>query len=162
VDRGVLMAIVVAFMLVLLALLVVGWRARRRRQAGLATPESVPSDPGSFIGDFVGKYVATTAAGDPFDRIAVHGLGFRGGVTITVTVAGLVVRISGEDGIWIPREALRDIRRATWTIDRVVERDGMHLVEWALGDRVLDSYFRMDEPTAFGTAVDSIIERQTA
>jgi hypothetical protein len=162
VDRGVLMAIVVAFMLVLLGLLALGWYARRRRQVAIAAPASVPSDPGSFVGQFAGKYVATTVSGDPFDRIAVHGLGFRGSVEVTVTVAGLVVRIVGENGIWIPREALRGIRRATWTIDRAVETNGLHLIEWSLGDSVVDSYFRMDDPAAFGTAVDSIIERQTA
>lgn len=89
------MAIVVAFMLVLLGLLAVGWYARRRRQSAMATPATVPSDPGTFVGQFAGKYVATTVSGDPFDRIAVHGLGFRGSVEVTVTVAGLVVRIAG-------------------------------------------------------------------
>lgn len=156
------MAIVVAFMLVLLGLLAVGWYARRRRQSAIATPATVPSDPGTFVGQFAGKYVATTVSGDPFDRIAVHGLGFRGSVEVTVTVAGLVVRIVGENGIWIPRDALRGIRRASWTIDRAVETDGLHLIEWSLGNSAVDSYFRMDEPTGFGTAVDSIIERQTA
>ena len=60
------------------------------------------------------------------------------------------------------KEALRGIRRASWTIDRAVETDGLHLIEWSLGTSAVDSYFRMDEPTGFGTAVDSIIERQTA
>ncbi len=161
-DRAPLMAIVVAVMLVLLGLLALGWYARRRRQAAIAQPATVPSDPGSFVGQFAGKYVATTVSGDPFDRIAVHGLGFRGSVAVTVTNAGLVVQIAGENGIWIPREALRGIRRATWTIDRAVETNGLHLIEWSLGDRVVDSYFRMDDPAGFGSAVDSIIERQTA
>ena len=156
------MAIVVAFMLVLLGLLAVGWYARRRRQSAIATPATVPSDPGPLGGPCAGTDVATTVSAAPLDRLAVPGRGFRGSVEVHVTVAGLVVRIVGENGIWIPREALRGIRRASWTIDRAVETDGLHLIEWSLGNSAVDSYFRMDEPTGFGTAVDSIIERQTA
>ncbi|MFM9878011.1 MAG: hypothetical protein ACKVOG_09255 [Rhodoglobus sp.] len=156
------MAIVLVFLAVLLALLIVGWRARRHRQSDIAAPHPVPADQGKLIGTFTGKYVATTVAGEPFDRIAVHGLGFRGPVAVTAAEAGLAVKITGEDDIWISVGALRGIRRATWTIDRVVETDGLHLIEWTLGDRTVDSYFRIDEPRAFEAAVRSMIERQTA
>lgn len=161
-DRSVLMAIVIVFLIAMLGLLVVGWRSRKRRQSSVTAPATVPAQPGRALGTFAGKYVATTTSGDPYDRIAVHGLGFRGAAAVTVTDLGLLVQRPGENDFWVAGAELRGIRRATWTIDRVVEPDGLQLIEFTLGDRVVDSYFRMDEPDAFEHAVTSLIatERQ--
>lgn len=156
-DRSILMGIVLVILLVLLALLAVGWRSRQRRQKDVAPLPVPPADLGAALGTFAGKYVATTAHADPYDRINVHGLGFRGNAHLTVTAAGLLVQRVGESDLWIPAAALRDIRRATWTIDRAVERDGLQLIEWALGDRVLDTYVRMDEPDAVEAALTPLI-----
>lgn len=156
------MAIVIVFLIAMLGLLVVGWRNRQKRQKNVAAPVDVPAELGTAIGTFDGKYVATTAGADPYDRIAVHGLGFRGAASVTVSSGGLLVQRPGEADTWIPVTDLRGIRRATWTIDRVVEQDGLQLIEWNLGDRTVDSYFRMNEPDAFASAVAPLIaiERQ--
>ena len=161
-DRSILMAIVLVFLAAMLALLVVGWRSRKRRQKSVAAPITAPAELGAAIGTFTGKYVATTASADPFDRIAVHGLGFRGNASLTLATAGVLVQRVGERDFWIPAGDLTGVRRATWTIDRAVERDGLHLLEWHLGDRSVDSYFRMDEPAAFENAIEPLIaiERQ--
>lgn len=152
-DRPALMGIVVVFLLVLLVLMALGWRARRARQGGVARPVPVPDDRGAEIASFRGRYVATTAADDPLDRIVVHGLGFRSLATVHVAVGGLLIERPGNDDLWIPRDDLIDVRRATWTIDRVVERDGLDLVAWNLGSAPVDSYFRMDDSSAFALAV---------
>lgn len=156
------MAIVIAFLALLLALMYLGWRARKKRQGTVAKPASAPAELGPAIGTFLGKYVASTASGDPLDRIAVHGLGFRGDVVIVVAGAGILVRIAGADDVWIAATDLLDLRRATWTIDRVVEPDGLQLVEWTLGDRAVDSYFRMDEPTEFESAANQLLARKAS
>lgn len=161
-DRPLLMAIVIAFLFVLLALMALGWRARQRRQKDVAAPASPPAELGAALGSFDGRYVATTASGAQLDRIAVHGLGFRSLVTVTVTTSGLLVQRPGNNDFWIAKSDLRDVRRATWTIDRVVEEGGLELVEWSLGDRVVDSYFRMAEPAAFDAAVHQLLERTPA
>lgn len=161
-NRPELMAIVIAFLIVLLILMGLGWRARKRRQASVAMPFAVPAALGERKGTFVGKYVATTSAGDQFDRIAVHGLGFRGNASVTVADKGVLVSIDGTDEKWIPREDLRDLRKATWTIDRVVEQDGLELLQWSLGDKLVDSYFRFDDWVGFEFAIDSLIHRSAA
>ena len=160
-DRPELLAITIVLMLVLLALLPLGWRARMRRQRDLAAPLAAPADLGEPIGTFDGKYVATTTAGDPLDRVAVRGLGFRSNASLTVTAEGLLVQRPGADDFWIPRAQLGAVRQATWTIDRVVEPGGLDLVEWTLGDRKIDSYFRMADPVAFETAM-ARLERTAA
>ncbi len=161
-TRPELMAIVIAFLFLLLALMALGWRARQRRQASVAAPAATPAELGAPLGTFVGKYVATTTAGDPLDRIAVHGLGFRGHTSVTVAENGVLVHIAGTDDKWIPAADLRAHRKATWTIDRVVEQDGLELVEWTLGDRIVDSYFRFDDRMDFEFALDALLERKVA
>lgn len=157
-DRTWLAAIVIVFLFVLLGLMVFGWQRRKRRQADVVAPQAAPETLGTLLGSFVGKYVATTRAGDPLDRIAVHGLGFRGSVDVMVSDAGLLLERAGSRPIWIPRSDVRGIRRATWTIDRVVEPDGMHLIEWALGDTIVDTYLRMDDGVAFDASLSSLTE----
>ena len=77
---------------------------------------------------------------------------------------GLLLARPGEVDTWIPRDALRDRRRATWTIDRVVEPDGLELVEWMLGSRSVDTYLRLDDPSGFDAALSPLIptERQAS
>lgn len=159
-DRPVLQAIVVVFLAVLLLLMVLGWRARQRRQRDITPLVAAPNDPGVVIASLSGKYVATTTSGNPLDRIAVHGLGFRSNVVVVVAAAGVLVQLPGNE-LFIPLADLRDIRRATWAIDRVVEKDGLHLIEWSLGDRIVDSYLRMAEPTEFERAVTSLLAERT-
>lgn len=154
--RLLLLFIVIAIGIALLGLMAVGWWRRRRRQrdvAPLVAPPSLP--PGAA--EHAGTYVATTAAGDPYDRIIVGGLGFRGRAVATVHPSGVLVRRTGEVALWIPRVDLIDAGRATWTIDRVVEPDGLTMVRWGLGDRAVDTYLRLDDPRAFDGAVAAIL-----
>ncbi|GAA4668804.1 PH-like domain-containing protein [Frondihabitans cladoniiphilus] len=121
-----------------------GWKARGRRQAGVSRPPVAPGD------DVLGPatlekrvfYVATSKNGDPLDRIVVGGLGFRGRATVSVHPTGIRLAIAGNDPILIEPAALREVGRATWTIDRVVETDGLVLVGWRLGDLDVDTYLR--------------------
>ncbi len=161
-DRGILLALVILFGVFLLVLLPLGWRARQRRQGALVRPVAVPQSLGDLTSTYSGKYVATTTAGDPYDRVAVHGLGFRGDVEVSVTSLGLLLERPGEPDVWIPAADLRGIRRATWTIDRVVEPDGLHLVEWTLGEQAVDTYLRLDEASGFDADVAHLVptERQ--
>lgn len=156
------MAIVVVFMLGLLALMFWAWRGRKRRQGTVARPQTPPTVRGDLVGEFDGKYVATTSQGAPLERIAVHGLGFRGFATVSVFSTGILVQITGTPEFWIPATDLSGVRRATWTIDRVVEQDGLHLLEWTLGDQVVDTYLRMDTPAAFEIAAHSLLPASAA
>jgi hypothetical protein len=155
--RTILLGVTILIGVALLVLLILGWRARVRRQRGVAALNAVP-ELAAGAREFGGKYVATTAAGDPYDRIAVGGLGFRGLATVGIHPEGLLVRRTGEVAVWIPKADLIGIDRATWTIDRVVERDGLHLVRWRLGDREVDTYLRLDEPREFDAAAAALTE----
>jgi hypothetical protein len=146
------MAIVVVVLFALLGLMALGWRNRRRRQAGIAELAPTPAALGGIHGSFEGLYVATTIANEPINRVAVRGLGFRSKTTVTVADTGLAIAIPGVDP-FIPLAAIRDVGRSTWTIDRVVETGGLIRVGWDLGDTAVDSYFRLREPEAFLSAL---------
>ena len=105
-------------------------------------------------------YVATTIAGEPLNRVAVSGLGYRARASVTVATAGLVLAIAGEPDAFIPAEAIRAVERATWTIDRVVETGGLVCVTWMLGETPVDSYLRVvvpPDPTGLVDAIERVI-----
>ncbi len=153
--RWVLLGVTILIGLALLALILFGWRRRLRKHPGLAALPVVPelSDDATVLG---GKYVATTAAEDPFDRIASRGLAFRGNALVGVHPSGVLIERTGETDLWIPREDLLAVDRATWTIDRVVERGGLQRLRWRLGDREVDTYLRMDEPRDLDAAIEGL------
>jgi hypothetical protein len=163
VSKDVSSLIVIGILVLLLALMVTGWYARKRRQSHIGVPLQPPADLPSTHPNFSGKYVSTTLAGDQLNRVAVHSLGFRGNCTIEVHLGGIAIFRSGERDLWIPRDRVRGIVRARWTIDRVVEKNGLQVIEWTLDGTAVDSYFRMDDPEACEEVLAGVIgnERQS-
>lgn len=160
-DRPFLLALVLAFLVILLALMLFGWRRRQRSQAGLPRPLGLPDDPGEELLTAHALYVATTIAEQPLNRIAVAGLGYRARATVGVTAGGLTLSIPGQSTIFIPASDIRAVEKATWTIDRVVEQDGLVLVRWALGGAEavtvdVDSYFRLGDAAEAGQFFTSV------
>ncbi|QAV69487.1 hypothetical protein ESZ53_02940 [Salinibacterium sp. UTAS2018] len=155
--------ILVSLALILLALMVFGWYSRKRRQAHIGAPVTPPADLDPTELRFSGKYVSTTVAGDQLNRINVHGLGFRANCLLEVHPEGIVISRVGSPDLWVSRSNVRGITRATWTIDRVVESNGLQVIEWNLDGTAVDSYFRMDDPEACERALDSVVgnERQS-
>ncbi|MEX1079163.1 MAG: hypothetical protein WED09_08660 [Homoserinimonas sp.] len=150
-DRPILMAVVMAFLLLLLALMLFGWRRRQRSQSQLPRPLGLPDDPGPVSLEVAAFYVATTLAGEPLNRIAVGGLGYRARASVGVTDRGLTLSIPGQPTIFIPATGIRSVEKATWAIDRAVEEGGLVLIRWALGapaadSTEVDSYLRIGDP----------------
>jgi len=145
---------------VIIALAVIGWTTRRRRQRGLPSPAPMPDDIGAVRGEFEGFYVATTSDGQPLNRIAVRGLGFRARATIAVADAGVVLALPGNN-VFIPRADIREVTRSNYTIDRVVEPGGLVLLAWTLGDTKLDSYLRVERTEELVSALESLLTART-
>lgn len=135
-----------------------GWRRRTRRDAGLAAPTGAAT--GATLGAYTGLYVATTRHDAPLDRLAIRHLAFRSRVTVTVTSDGVALDLPGAPTVFLDRARLVAADRATWTIDRVVERDGLVRIVWrADGDAVCDSYIRLqsDRPDALVASVRGLL-----
>ena len=151
-----------AAVLVLLGLLMGvmarSWRARGRRQSGVPAPEPAPAVLGPAVVESDCFYVATTRAGDPLDRLVVHGLGFRGRAVVSVHPEGVRLEIAGQPAVLVRASSIRSVDRATWTIDRVVEEGGLVLIAWTLGETDVDTYLRiLDDPTAVVDRVRELI-----
>lgn len=135
-----------------------GWRHRRRAQAGIAAPPELPAELGApeLALDDV-HYVATSTTGQALDRITVEPLGYRGRATVEVHPGGLAVGIAASRPFFIPRERIEAIARAQATIDRAVERDGLLVVRWLLeADRSVETYFRVVDPAERRALADAL------
>lgn len=148
--------VILVFVALVFTGLAFGWRSRRRRQASLPALDSPPASLGSplLVDDVF--YVATTHADAPTDRVAVRGLGFRARAVVTVVADGIVLSIAGVPDAFIPRAAVRGIGRATWTIDRVVGKDGLVFVRWTLGETPVDTYVKSSDPDALVEALTTL------
>ncbi|GHD39862.1 hypothetical protein D9V29_05150 [Mycetocola manganoxydans] len=145
-DRLVPTVVVLTILVVALLGMWIAWRARSRRDAGVAG-SPLPAEgihPTLTTGVL---YVATTRAGQPLERLAIRGLGFRANADLTVAEEGVVLAIPAQDPVFLPAASLRSASTATWTIDRVVESDGLIALQWRWGDIDVDSYFRVIDPT---------------
>jgi hypothetical protein len=156
VDRLLPALVILIVVAAIFVLLVRGWRARQRRQSDLGEPASPPVDFGApeFTDDL--QYVATTRANAPLDRITIAGLGFRARAVVSTATSGIVLDLAGRGPVFIPKAAIRGVGRATWTIDRVVDADGLVFVRWVLGSTELDSYLRSTDPDRLVTALTTL------
>ncbi|WP_307958338.1 hypothetical protein [Sinomonas sp. ASV486] len=149
-----------AFALVLLALMWLGWRRRIRRQSGIGTPQPTPADAGAERFRCAGQYVVTTTAGDWLDRVAAHGLGVRTGADAVVTDAGVVFERSGARDVFIPRDDLEGVRLESGMAGKFVEKDGLVVLAWRLGGTAVDTGFRpryAEEKNAFVAAIEDLM-----
>jgi hypothetical protein len=163
VDRLLPGSIIIVGVIGLLALMVLGWRGRRRRQSALSTPP-VPTD--ELLGELrlavTGLYVSTTTAGAPLDRVILPGLGFRGRVAVSVFDAGIVVAVTGEPQVFIAPDRIRSVGTSTWTIDRVVEEGGLVRLDWTLESAEaspaadVESFFRIEDPDQSSRLIEAI------
>lgn len=155
-DRFLPTLMIFAVLAAIVGLMVLGWQRRRRRQSGLDGLAAVPDQLSAAQLVVEGWYVATTYANQPLERIAVRGLGFRSRATVAVHPEGIVLDRRGSEPAHIPAADLRSSGRATWAIDRVVERDGLVVIGWMLGSTPVDSYFRLPNPTDAGQLVSVV------
>ncbi len=156
--------IIVAIIVVVFALMALGWRSRRRRQSGVAGLAPVPAALGATLLTEDLLYVATTPAEHPLERIAVQGLGFRARAVLTVTETGILLELAGQQPGFLATASLVGVGRASWTIDRVLSKDGLVFVRWTQVDAsgrelTLDSNFRSADPGALVDAIEKITPR---
>ena len=91
------------------------WRRRAARDESLSS-YPLPESLGAPALAAEALYVATTPAGEPLERLAVRGLGFRAPRTSRSSPGGWCCELAGESTTFIPADrARRRRRRASWT-----------------------------------------------
>lgn len=143
----------------ILTFMALAWRARNRRDAGLALPDH------GLAGDVVQKfehvgYVSTTPAGAPLERLAIPGLRYKGWADVTVRRDGVEIAVTGERPVHLAAASVRGTDSAGGRIGKVVERDGLALLGWeGIDGRPVESSFRFStvgDQRRFAAAVGEI------
>lgn len=133
--------VVVVLLLVLLGIYLQmrrGWQHRTQRQADVAAPDAPPEGLAARAGDGVeATYVSTTSAADWLDRITVHGLGARSAARVLVDPAGVLLARTGAPDLFVPATALRRVGRERFRAGKAVTGEGLVVLEWSLGDRLV-------------------------
>lgn len=156
----------VAIVLVLILLLAFwGWRRRGRRDVSAGGGHPAPTQLGAPTAAADVLYVATTKAGQQLERLVLPGLTYRGKGSLSVSPEGVSIRVAGEQPVFVPASTLTGVGAATFTIDRVVERDGLLRFGWTTSGGVpADSYFRVVDPAgrdAVTAAIQDILPGAT-
>ncbi|WP_230854901.1 PH-like domain-containing protein [Arthrobacter terrae] len=141
-DRLFPTLLAVVLVLVIFALLWLGWRHRLQRQAGIAPLPVVPQQLSAALTSAEGQYVVTTTEGDWLDRLAVHGLGIRSNAVLAVHPEGILISRSGAPDVFIPRDSYSGARTESGMAGKFVERDGLIVLSWRLGGHPVDTGFR--------------------
>lgn len=149
----------------------IAWRARARRDGGLAGASLMPT--GEIVAVFPrASYVSTTPVGSPFERIAIPGLRYKGFAEVTLRRDGVTIAVTGEPPVHLSVDQLTGTATAGGRIGKVVEQDGLSLLQWrpkpqtpaaagsAPAPRTLESSFRFAAPPeqqAFADAIATIV-----
>lgn len=159
--RIALVLLVVAVIALVLLGMRRGWVRRARAQEAIPAPlvplKSVDSQvavPGVFVG--------TTAHGDWLDRIVVHDLGVRSRALFEVRPDGLAIWREGARDVFIPAADLRSAGLARGIAGKAYERDGVLVVTWQLGGRLMDSGLRADTAEGQTSLLDALTGQQDA
>lgn len=134
-------AFAIALVLGIFALMAVGWRSRKRTQAGFPELPMLPALAAAEL-TVAGQYVSTTKAGDWLDRIAVHGLGVRTAAQLEIHPEGVLLERSGGPSLFLARASIEEVRTEGGMAGKFVEKDGLVVLTWRLGDELLDTGFR--------------------
>ncbi len=148
-TRVLLSLLVLAIFLLCLYGMWRGWQNRKRRQADLPEFPAPPAEPGATVLETTGVYVGTTLGGDWQDRVAVGDVGHRAEAVLRLTERGVLVEREGASPLWIPADRVEGARTARGLAGKVMTADGLLVVRWQLGDRVLDTGFRGDDKDVY-------------
>ena len=156
-DRFLLTAGVLAAVVLLWLLMLKGWRGRLRRQGDLPPPPTSPAVPGEVVVPATpGLFVGTTFADDWLDRVAVHDLAHRAAGWIRLDTHGVHVEREGLPDLYLPYADVERAGLGDALAGKVIGREGMVLVDWRLGSRLLTSGFRADDHAAHRVLVDAV------
>ncbi len=131
------------FALAILLLMLWAWRRRLTRDSALAAPLGVPEHAEVQARHEV-LYVSTTKHDQPLERLTVAPLAYRARGELAVTDRGVALCLDGAPTVFLAKNRLKDVGRATVTIDRVVEPGGLVKLVWDVADaHPVDSYLRL-------------------
>jgi len=160
-------AVAVALIAIVFTLMWLGWQRRVRRDSARASiTEQLDLDLGAILGTWKGLYVSTSERLNELERIAATGLELRAQARIVLAERGLVFELRGENATVIPLSRVAGVATTQLTIDKVVERGGLTVIDWRMmgenGELDVSSFFRLStsERDSLIVALQNILEPQ--
>ncbi|GAA0035898.1 MULTISPECIES: PH-like domain-containing protein [Brevibacterium] len=141
-DRSVSVLIIAGVVVLIMLALTWGWTRRKSRQTEVAAPAKPHLGITPIADPVEGSYVSTTTAGNPLDRVAIHGLGIRTTGELVVTDGGVIMDLAGREDFLIPRADIVSVDTTSGMIGKFVERGGIVRITWRLGETLVDTGFR--------------------
>ena len=137
-----------------------GWLRRARSQEDLPAPpmpDAASEVSGSASEAITGVFLGSTSHGDWLDRIVVHDLGVRSRVRVQVLPEGVALWREGARDLLIPTASLRGAGMARGIAGKAYERDGVLVITWDLGGRLIDTGLRADVAEDQRTLLESVL-----
>lgn len=153
--RILLVGVVVAITALVLWAMWRGWQGRLRRQADLPMPAA--DAPGPWQMATEGMMLGTATGGDWLDRIVVADLGVPSRAVMHIADSGVWLERTGARSVFIPSPQIHGARLDRGVAGMVREKEGVLIVTWQLGDRLVDTGFRADDPTAQRRLLDGVM-----
>lgn len=157
--RILLVLVVVAVIALVLAGMRRGWLRRARAQQDIPAPP-LPADTVDGETAVAGVYVGSTLHGDWLDRVVVHDLGVRSRMRAQVTAEGVAIRREGARDLLIPAASLRGAGLGRGIAGKAYERDGVLVITWDLGGRLMDTGLRADVAEDQRQLLESVLAMQ--
>lgn len=144
----VMAGVLVLVIAVLIQAMIRGWRHRVERQALIVgTLPSLPDTVGQVtVSATKGLYVGSTLVPHWNDRVAAGDLGFRAKAVLSRYPEGIMLQRKGAAPIWIPDEAIVDIRAEKNLAGKALTHEGILAIRWRLQSGAeIDTGFRADD-----------------
>lgn len=158
-DRTTFLMLMLGIAALILLAMFIGWR--RRLSSGRDLHHEVALV-GSVITRFEDAlYVSTTPADAPLQRLAIPGLEYRGRADVTIRTDGIEVCVRGERAVGMRQDQVQGATTASSRVGKAVGADGLSILQWRLGERDVESSFRLrdiDEQLRFAEVIDAVAE----
>ncbi|ABM13469.1 MULTISPECIES: PH-like domain-containing protein [Mycolicibacterium] len=144
----VMAAILAVLIAVLIQAMMRGWRRRVERQAKIigALPPLPDTVGPALVPATKGLYVGSTLVPHWNDRVAAGDLGFRAKAVLTRYPEGIMLQRTGAGPIWIPDDAIAEIRTEKNLAGKALTHEGILAIRWRLPSGTeIDTGFRADD-----------------
>lgn len=140
--RTVLTLIVVAAILLSVLGMARGWRKNLRAELAQIDTQ-VPTGANQISPKVAARFAGTTTAGNWLDRITNQELGTPRGVDLQVFDQGIFITDDTNFQLWIAKSQISKVATGQGIAGDVVEKSGMLIFTWQLGDTLLDTGVRV-------------------
>ncbi|MFB9376288.1 hypothetical protein ACFFKU_13150 [Kineococcus gynurae] len=152
-------------LLLLWRMMFAGYRGRAQRQGELPRPGGA-RDWKTLSDQVEGVYVSTTDAENALDRIAAHGLGTRSAVRVGFVDGGIGFLRQGARSFVVAPADIVGIGHGPGMVGKWMGKgDGLLVVRWRLGDRVVDTGVKPRHPAEgarFARQVEELLRERNA